>query len=181
MATDSSTWDTLGTGICNLKSPFSFVFERTDKRTDGGRRQGREEAGERGRRQGREGGGLEESGVGRYRNFLLGYLVETVGRLLLPKEVGIQDRLGTKPRDKGQLQYLCLHHVDSPGPELSDTVVDVHHTFPFCHVQHDIDDYEAAGPSCPSTAWKEGSVSKGNGPPRCSCSLKSLDIKRCVV
>lgn len=35
---------------------------------------------------------MEESGLGRYRAFLLGCLVETVGRLLLPKEVGKQNR-----------------------------------------------------------------------------------------
>lgn len=62
---------------------------------------------------------------------------------------------------KGRVQYLCLHHVDSPGPKLSDTVVDVHHSFPFRHVQHDIDDDEAACPSCSSTARREESVSQG--------------------
>lgn len=85
---------------------------------------------------------------------------------------------GTKPWAKGQLQYLRLHHVDSPGPKLSDTVVDVHHSFPFCHVQHDIDDYEAARPPCPSTARKEADFSKGKGPSRRSYVLKSTATRR---
>lgn len=89
--------------------------------------------------------------------------------------------MGTKPRAKGQLQYLCLHHVDSPGPKLSDTVVDVHHSFPFCHVQHDVDDYEAARPPCTSTAWKEAAFSRGKGPSGRSYFLKSLATKRSVA
>lgn len=70
--------------------------------------------------------------VGRYSTFLLGNLVETDGTLLLPKEVATQGRLSHGM--KGQLQYLCLHHVDSPGPKLSDAIVDVHHSLPLCHV-----------------------------------------------
>lgn len=77
---------------------------------------------------------MQGSGVGKYRT-VLGNLVETVSTLLLPKETGMQDRQrGLKHEMEGWLQYLCLHHVDSPGPKLSDTVVDVHHALPFCHV-----------------------------------------------
>lgn len=123
---------------------------------------------EEGRREGM--GRMEESGVGRYSTALLGNLVETVGTLLLPKEVGTQDGQRVLSYGmEGQEQYLCLHHVDSPGPKLSDTVVDVYHAFPFCHVQHDIDDDEAACLPGAGTARGRGeSVSQGEGQPQAS-------------
>lgn len=48
--------------------------------------------------------------------------------------------------------YLGLDHVDPPRAQLSDAVVDVHHALPLGHVQHDVDDDEAAGASRPSAA-----------------------------
>lgn len=61
-------------------------------------------------------------------------------------------------------QYLRLHHVHSPGPQLPHAVIDVHHAFPFRHVQHDVDDDEAAGPACTGTGDK-GGVRGGRGRP----------------
>lgn len=50
-----------------------------------------------------------------------------------------------------RLTYLCLHHVDPPRPQLSDTVVDVDHTFSLRHVQHDVDHDETPSTPCPRT------------------------------
>lgn len=52
------------------------------------------------------------------------------------------------------LPYLSLDHVDPPWAQLPDAVVNIHHTLSLRHVQHDVDDDEAACPSRPSTAGK---------------------------
>lgn len=75
-------------------------------------------------------------------------------------------------------QYLRLHHVHSPGPQLPDAVVDVHHPFPFRHVQHDVDDDEAAGPPGASTEWRDVSVRGGKGPPALLLFLKKILLWR---
>lgn len=64
------------------------------------------------------------------------------------------------------VQYLGLHHVHPPRPQLPHAVVDVHHPFPLGHVQHDVNDDETAGPARTSTA-RTGGLSKGGqkGPP----------------
>lgn len=68
-------------------------------------------------------------------------------------------------------QYLRLHHVHSPWPQLPDTVIDVHHPFPFRHVQHDVNNDETTGPPGTSTEWKEMSIRVRKGP-LCSCFFK---------
>lgn len=45
--------------------------------------------------------------------------------------------------------YLGLDHVDPPRAQLPDAVVDVHHALSLRHVQHDVDDDEAASASGP--------------------------------
>ena len=64
------------------------------------------------------------------------------------------------------VQYLSLHHIHPPRPQLPHAVVDVHHPFPLGHVQHDVNDDETAGPARTSTAWGGGAQSGGqDGPP----------------
>lgn len=72
--------------------------------------------------------------------------------------------MGTKPRMGREQQYLCLHHVHPPRPQLPHAVIDVNHAFPFRHVQHDIDHDETARPPCASTRRKEDSSAKEKGP-----------------
>lgn len=43
--------------------------------------------------------------------------------------------------------YLSLDHVDPPRAQLPHAVVDVHHALSLRHVQHDVDDDEAACPT----------------------------------
>lgn len=50
-----------------------------------------------------------------------------------------------------ELAYLSLDHVDPPGAQLPHAVINVHHPLSLRHVQHDVDDDEAAGPSRPGT------------------------------
>ena len=52
------------------------------------------------------------------------------------------------------IPYLSLDHVDPPWAQLPHAVVNVHHTLSLCHVQHDVDDDEAACSSRSSTAGK---------------------------
>lgn len=64
--------------------------------------------------------------------------------------------LATRPRDaeinmRTVSSYLSLDHVDSPRAQFPHTVVNVYNTFSFCHVQHDVNDDEAACPSGPGT------------------------------
>lgn len=50
--------------------------------------------------------------------------------------------------------HFSLDHVDASGAEGLDTVVDVHHSFTFSHIQHDIQHNVAASPACPHTGAK---------------------------
>lgn len=77
---------------------------------------------------------------------------------------------GTEPEAGGVgvtgVQYLGLHHVHPPRPQLPHAVVDVHHPFPLGHVQHDVNDDETAGPARTSTAQRAGLSQGGQeGPP----------------
>ena len=73
-----------------------------------------------------------------------------------------------------ELLYLGLHHVHPPRPQLPDAVVDIHHSFPLGHVQHDVDDNETAGPPRTSAAQREGSVSGGERIPVLLLPLRFL-------
>lgn len=51
--------------------------------------------------------------------------------------------------------HFSLDHVDAPGAQGLDAVVDVHHSLALGHIQHDIQDDVAAGPACPHAAEEE--------------------------
>ena len=82
-------------------------------------------------------------------------------------------RLGGHGRGVGgrrwgtRVHYLGLHHVHPPRPQLPHAVVDVHHSFPLGHVQHDVNDDETAGPARTSTARRGGLSKRGQKGPRC--------------
>lgn len=59
------------------------------------------------------------------------------------------------------IPYLSLDHVDPPWAQLPHAVVNIHHTLSLCHVQHDVDDDEAACSSRSSTAGKHKEGTSG--------------------
>lgn len=108
---------------------------------------------------------------GRREGGTAGWCITLLGASSLPLAVGgVQDGYwGRSPR--AGAQYLGLHHVHSPRPQLADAVVDVHHAFPLRHVQHDVDDDETAGPPRTSAAEKTGlRQGRHNGPCPAACS-----------
>ncbi len=53
--------------------------------------------------------------------------------------------------------HLGLNHVDSSGAQSFDTVVDVHHPFSLCHVQHDVNHDVTSRPAGSRTeTYREG-------------------------
>lgn len=66
--------------------------------------------------------------------------------------------------------YLGLDHVDPPRAQLPDAVVDVHHALSLRHVQHDVDDDEAARPSRPRAVRTDSETSEW-------CHRKNLSFK----